>query len=47
MRTGRLQPKSAGSSGKFMSFTVDSQYTKNNAGSTERNIKLGSILESN
>jgi hypothetical protein len=47
MRTGRLQPKSADSSDNIMSFTADSQYFKNNAESTERNIKLGSIMESN
>jgi hypothetical protein len=45
MRTGSLQPKSVGSSGNFMSFTADSQYTKINAESTEQNVKLGSIKE--
>lgn len=42
MRTGRLQPKSAGRSGNVMSFTAHSQYTKNNAESIEKNngVKL-------
>lgn len=47
MRNDRLQLKSASSSDNFMSFTAYFQYTKNNAESTEQNIKLGSIKESN